>query len=175
MKTWMAKQEIMNHRGLVGPVVVEDEVEFEFLESYLKIQQIRFPERLRVEITVDPEVREAMVPNLVLQPLVENAITHGISQHPEAGRIQVQATREDDQLILTVRDDGPGLPVEPAEGVGISNTRARLTQLYPKTAELTFFSEAGAGTMAIIRLPLRRSSKGSAQIPQSMTPRQTLE
>ena len=107
--------------------------EMEFLERYLAIEQVRFSDRLRPQFKIDPAVARAAVPRFVLQPLVENALRHGIARRAEAGLVQVSAHREGDQLVLTVRDDGPGLPTTPSNtpsGVGLSNTRARLAALY---------------------------------------------
>jgi two-component system LytT family sensor kinase len=108
--------------------------ELELLEKYLQIEQTRFRDRLKVEFGVDPAVLDAQVPNLILQPLVENAIRHGIAARACAGRIQITAKRHNGMLELQVIDDGPGLPngngSAVKEGVGLTNTRARLQQLY---------------------------------------------
>src|SRR3954469_22532331 len=108
--------------------------ELEFLELYLDIQQMRFSDRLTVTMSIAPETLDAMVPNLILQPLVENALRHGIARRTAAGTVGVRANRDDGQLRIIVFDDGPGLQRDdgtpPIEGVGLSNTRARLAQLY---------------------------------------------
>jgi hypothetical protein len=108
--------------------------ELEFIEPYLEIQKARLGSRLAVRFDIDPQTRSARVPNLVLQPLVENAIRHGVAPRPAGGRVEVRSRRQDGMLCLEVRDDGPGLPgVERGgykEGVGLANTRARLRHLY---------------------------------------------
>jgi two-component system, LytTR family, sensor kinase len=108
--------------------------ELEFLQKYLEIEQTRFQERLKVEVSVDPSVLDARVPNLILQPLVENAIRHGVAQLVSEGRVEISARREDGMVELSVRDNGPGIGGSECqslrERVGLSNTRARLEQLY---------------------------------------------
>ncbi|MBA2340703.1 MAG: histidine kinase [Pyrinomonadaceae bacterium] len=108
--------------------------ELEFLSKYLDIEKTRFRERLRVEFNIDPKTLDARVPDLILQPIVENAVRHGIAPLARGGSIEIAAHRENGTLHLSVRDDGRGLPHEwqaaPKEGVGIANTRARLMQLY---------------------------------------------
>jgi two-component system LytT family sensor kinase len=105
--------------------------ELDFLQGYLEIQQARLGQRLRVALAIEPTTLDALVPHLLLQPLVENAIRHGIAPRAEGGTLEVRAWRDGERLHLTVRDDGPGLPsqLRPA-GVGLTNTRARLAQLY---------------------------------------------
>lgn len=117
-----------------GELEVPLERELELLEPYLAIQQIRFQDRLAVSMAVAPETRRALVPNLILQPLVENAIRHGIAPRAAAGLVQIDARRVDGMLHLRVVDDGVGPGAAggrwPAEGVGLGNTRARLQYLY---------------------------------------------
>jgi LytS/YehU family sensor histidine kinase len=151
-----------------GRVEVPLEVEFEFLESYLHIQQARYGDSMSVSIEVAPGARGALVPNLILQPLVENAIGHGISQNTKPGRIEVIARRDSGDLILEIRDNGPGLKGDPNEGVGISNTRARLAQLYPGDFDLNLRSERGEDTVATVRIPFRDSSDSELQEPQEV-------
>lgn len=138
-----------------GSQVVTLKEELEFLEQYLEIERIRFGDRLRIEMDVDPECLDAHVPNLVLQPLVENAIRHGIAPKAGPGWIGIKSRRIDGQLELVVEDDGRGLPdpdAPPEPGVGLSNTRARLHQLYGNdhTIEITQSSTGGA----LVRLTL---------------------
>jgi LytS/YehU family sensor histidine kinase len=126
--------------------------ELQFIEEYLGIEQVRFSDRLSVRWEVDEVVRDALVPSFVLQPLVENAVRHGIAKRAVYGVIEVMAHREGRAVILTFRDNGPGyLPGSP-EGVGLTNTRARLEALYGTDAELKIESDS-EGTVAIIRLP----------------------
>ena len=133
--------------------------ELEFLERYLAIEQVRFSDRLRPRIEIEPGVSTAVVPRFLLQPLVENALRHGIARRADAGVLQVGARREGSQLILTVRDDGPGLPAAPdagapeASGVGLANTRARLAALYGDNATLDVVNAEGGGAIATVRLP----------------------
>jgi two-component system, LytTR family, sensor kinase len=119
----------MNHSGRpLAPL--RDEMGF--IERYLEIERIRFRDRLSVRIDVEPATLDAEVPSLILQPLVENAIRHGIEPNARSGRIELTARRQNGSLVLTVRDNGSGLPAGgPArEGIGLSNTRARLAELY---------------------------------------------
>src|SRR6185436_19687703 len=108
--------------------------ELDFLKRYLEIQQVRFGQRLNVRFDVAPQTLDARVPNLLLQPLVENAIQHGIAPFSAPGEIHIQASRENGLLCLRVADNGPGLPAQkPAghpDGIGLANTRARLRRLY---------------------------------------------
>jgi two-component system LytT family sensor kinase len=130
--------------------------EIEFLEQYLSIEQARFPDRLRPRFEVDDSVRNAAVPELILQPVVENALRHGIGKRTESGELTISARRQADDLVLTVRDDGAGLPAEGVrEGVGLSNTRDRLATLYGERAALELLPGTRGGAVAVIRLPFR--------------------
>jgi len=141
--------------------------ELEFAERYLAIEQSRFPDRLRVTVEAAPDTLEALVPNLVLQPLVENAIRHGIARRAAAGRLSITAARKGDRLELAVRDDGPGLEegghqVTPAAGVarqqagiGLRNTASRLGQLYGERGLLELENAAGGGAVARVTIPFR--------------------
>jgi LytS/YehU family sensor histidine kinase len=126
------------------------------LRLYTQIQQVRFGDRLRVRWEIADEVLNASVPHMLLQPLVENAIKHGLEVHSEAGRVLVRADRKEDMLRLVVRDDGPGLATpSPARGagVGIANIRNRLSQLYPACHALVFRDADGGGTEVSIEIP----------------------
>lgn len=132
--------------------------EMRFLERYLEIMQIRFQGRLEVETDVQPEVLDALVPSLVLQPLVENAFKHGIGRLPpsRAGRIEIAARLDGDRVVLTVADNGVGLPrgtAPPTEGVGLRNTRSRLEQLYGSEQSLALRDRDEAGVVAEVVLP----------------------
>lgn len=129
--------------------------EIEFIERYLAIEQIRFSDRLRARIDVDETIAQAAIPRFILQPLIENALRHGIARHAAAGVIQVNAHREGNQLVLEVLDDGPGLqPLGSAgSGVGLPNTRARLAALYGDRASLEVSDAKGGGVLATLRLP----------------------
>ncbi|HEX4164512.1 MAG TPA: histidine kinase [Bryobacteraceae bacterium] len=136
--------------------------ELEFLQRYLAIEQVRFSDRLRPRIEINPAVARAAVPRFLLQPLVENALRHGIARRAEAGCVEVTADREDDQLVLTVCDDGPGLSATPdtESGVGLSNTRARLSALYDAHATLQVGNAKGGGVIATVRLPYHEAEDG---------------
>jgi sensor histidine kinase YesM len=131
------------------------EQELAFLQRYLEIMQIRFQGSLEVETQVDPVVNEALVPTLILQPLVENAVKHGVSKVDGGGRIAVSARREGDRLVLSVRDNGPGLDGTDAteSGLGLRNTRARLEHLYGAAQSLTLSALPDGGLIAEVRLP----------------------
>jgi two-component system, LytTR family, sensor kinase len=133
--------------------------ELRFLRSYLEIEETRFHDRLRVNIQVDPELLDARVPNLILQPLVENAIRHGIAPRAESGLVEIQATRENGRMRLSVRDDGPGLgtnaPEQLMKGIGLSNTQARLEQLYGDQHEFEVRNANGRGLEVVIAIPFR--------------------
>lgn len=133
--------------------------ELEFLDCYLRIQQTRFQDRLRVHFDVDAAILDAAVPTLLLQPLVENAVRHGISPRPEPGHITVRAHRYEHWLDLEISDNGVGLAVagkeRPKEGVGLKNTRARLRQLYQQNFAFGCEDIPEGGCCVRIRIPFR--------------------
>jgi signal transduction histidine kinase len=133
--------------------------ELDFLRKYLEIEQTRFHDRLRVHFDVDQDLLDAEVPHLVLQPLVENAIRHGISKIAAAGVIEVSAHSDGGQLVLRVCDNGAGLAtdwsVEQNTRIGLSTTIARLRQLYGDRQSFTITPRAAGGTCAEVILPLR--------------------
>ncbi|HEX9160138.1 MAG TPA: histidine kinase [Thermoanaerobaculia bacterium] len=126
--------------------------ELDFLRRYIEIMEVRFQGRLRVGTAIDPEALDALVPNLILQPIVENALEHGASRAAE-GRVDITARREGDDLLLSVKDNGPGLEQGNVKGVGLRNTGARLEQLYGDAASLSVESADGGGVLAKIVLP----------------------
>jgi LytS/YehU family sensor histidine kinase len=129
--------------------------ELAFVEAYLDVEQIRFSRRLRVDWSVPETLRASQVPALVLQPLVENAIKHGIAPRAEGGRIAIRARRDGEALVLEVEDDAPaGLPPRRGFGLGLSNVRRRLAAFYGRDERLELVRE-GAGTIARLRLPSR--------------------
>ena len=149
-----------------GEQEVPLERELEVLRHYLTIQQIRFQDRLAVELDVDPETLPAMVPNLILQPLVENAIRHGIGPRATGGRIEVRATRVGDALRLRVRDDGVGTAAEAMpvrEGTGIGNTRARLGHLYGNRHRFEIGGAPGAGFTVVAEIPFRLAGEAGSE------------
>jgi two-component system LytT family sensor kinase len=130
------------------------ETELELLALYLSLQQARFGDRLRVSMAVDEEVRRARVPMLLLQPLVENAVRHGLTRHVTAGAIDIIARRLGDDLAIEVIDDGPGVvDIEVQEGIGLANARGRLEALYPGAASLSLANAGGGGARVRVRLP----------------------
>jgi LytS/YehU family sensor histidine kinase len=139
------------------------EEELAMVRDYLAIEEARFRDRLRVHVEAAPGTGDCLVPPLVLQPLVENAVRHGISARSSAGRIDVRAWREDGRLHLSVADDGPGLgSPSPAEGtgVGLPNTRERLAQLYGAEQSLTLERPEAGGTRVHLVLPARVALDG---------------
>jgi two-component system LytT family sensor kinase len=132
--------------------------ELEFVRQYLTIEQIRFSDRLRPVIAMAPGLERAAAPEFLLQPLVENAVRHGLAKRTTATLLKIEARREGDDLVLTVTDDGPGPDVgsaEPREGVGLANTRERLATLYGPRARLTLAATPQGGAVAEVRLPYR--------------------
>jgi sensor histidine kinase YesM len=136
-----------------GETELRDEVEF--LRRYLDLERIRFADRLQVSFEVDPALDAVKVPSLLLQPLVENAVRHGISQKPGAGHISIRAERNGNDVHLEVVDDGPGPDAggEHGNGLGVRNTRARLASRYGAAAGLTVEAAPGGGTRAVVILP----------------------
>jgi two-component system LytT family sensor kinase len=133
--------------------------EVDFVSRYLEIERVRFPKKLAVEIEIDPGARDALVPNLILQPIVENAIRHGIAAKACAGRVQIQAGRRNGSLQLRVRDTGPGLNGAPQpvggghSGRGLAITRARLERMYGAAACLSLRNAPGGGLEVEIEIP----------------------
>jgi len=126
--------------------------ELQLLDRYIEIMEIRFQGRLRVERDVDAAALEALVPNLVLQPIVENALEHGASRAVGEGVVKIAARRDGDRLVVAVRDNGPGVGMR-RDGVGLANTRARLAQLYGEAAGVTLTNAPDGGALAEIVLP----------------------
>lgn len=133
--------------------------ELALLKQYVEIMEIRFEGRLEVETRIDPTIQDALVPTLILQPLVENAIRHGISKLPLAttGHVIVTGERDGDTLVVSVRDNGPkvddGATLARAGGVGVRNTRERLAQLYGPAHTLTLSAGDTGGVLARLTLP----------------------
>lgn len=146
------------------PQEVPLEEELELLDRYLAIQRIRHGDRLVIAIDVAPDVRDVLVPGMILQPLVENAITHGVARVPGKGTVGVRAWTDGDALRLEVTDNGPGFGSTSAtraggSGIGLTNTRARLTQLYGSRQRLEMCASDTGGACVSITLPLRRPSR----------------
>lgn len=138
--------------------LVSVEEEMEALRIYLQIMEARFPDRLRWNVHVGHHARGAEVPSFLLQPLVENAIRHGVSRRADAGRIDVEVERDGDRLVITVEDDGPGPGASPeggGSGVGISNTTERLRHLYGAAGTFRLESRVPRGARAVVEIPFR--------------------
>jgi two-component system LytT family sensor kinase len=130
--------------------------ELEYVQLYLSIEEVRFQDRLRIEIAAAPEVLDASVPHMILQPLIENAIRHGIGRSSSAGKIRISAYRVNELLEMKVEDDGPGLAPTSAgatHGIGLANTRARIDQLYGNAARLTIENGERVGVAATLVFP----------------------
>ena len=134
-------------------VALEEEIAF--LRKYLDIQQMRFAERLRYQLDIPDELMKAQVPDFILQPLVENAIKHGIAKRARGGELTVVATRDGAALTLCVYNDGPLLPGQIREGVGVANARQRLLALYGNAQAMTLQNRVDTGVLATITLPYR--------------------
>jgi two-component system LytT family sensor kinase len=138
--------------------------ELAFLQKYLEIEQTRFQDRLTVELEIDPDTLDAEVPRLILQPIVENAIKHGVAPRTGPGTVSIASRHDGSQLCLIVRDNGVGLSggvrTKLHDGVGLSNTRDRLECLYGAAHALDFI-ESGQGLTVEMRLPFHRVSSGS--------------
>jgi sensor histidine kinase YesM len=131
--------------------------ELEFLRHYLDIEQTRFQDRLKVEMAIEPETLDGLVPSLILQPLVENSVRHGVAPRPEGGCIKIKAWRDDSLLRLEVEDDGPGLSANTQfkERVGLTNTRARVSNLYGDEHGLKLRHADGGGLIVSLSIPFR--------------------
>lgn len=137
------------------------ERELDFLRRYFEIERIRFQDRLKVEFDIDPNCLRAQVPSLLLQPLAENAMKHGISRDPAARLLRISAERDGTRLILTVYNDGPSMSRDDAalgQGIGLQNSRARLHMLYGDEARLRLRDNIPHGVRAEIILPFRTAS-----------------
>ncbi|MFN2387567.1 MAG: sensor histidine kinase, partial [Thermoanaerobaculia bacterium] len=132
--------------------------EIDFLQIYLEIQKTRFQDRLTVALSIRPDVLPARVPNLILQPLVENAIKHGVAGRPGAVRVEVHGFRDGEDLVLSVRDDGVGLPEgarpETNGGVGWRNTQGRLQHLYDGRYRFEWANVPEGGLAVTLRFPI---------------------
>jgi signal transduction histidine kinase len=133
--------------------------ELEFLKLYLEIEQVRFNDRLQLRMEIEQDTLDALVPNLILQPLVENAIRHGIGKRSSAGLLEITARRENGRLRLQVRDDGPGISANDSKNaraqIGLTNTRTRLHQLYGDAQTFELRNAVGGGAVATLVIPFR--------------------
>lgn len=139
------------------------EEELAILRGYVDLVTTRFEDRLTVTVDVDPAARGASVPVFLVQPLVENAVLHGVGPRAGPGSVAVTVAREGDDLRIDVADDGPGITGDPeaavGRGIGLANTRERLAHLHGDRAALTLANEAGGGLRVTVRLPCRRASE----------------
>ena len=140
-----------------GAVEIALKEELEILEIYLDIQRTRYEDRLTTEVTADPDTLDVLVPRLVLQPVVENAVSHGISRRTDAGRIAVRARCQDGALRLTVTNDGAGWPAKSGSGrgLGLKNTLERLKR-FDRRCTFDLREGGDRGAVATITLPVRR-------------------
>lgn len=133
--------------------------ELDFLHRYLDLQRMRYPDRLRIEMQVAPDAVATMIPNLLLQPLVENAVRHGIAESLQPGSLQIHVRRDRDRLCLAVYNDGPLLPAHwnlaQHSGVGLSNTQARLAKLYGDDFYFALSNVDGKGVLARLEIPVQ--------------------
>ena len=136
--------------------------ELDFVKEYLATQKVRFAERLQLSVDVPMELQDAAIPNLILQPLVENAIKHGIAKRKEGGSVRIAATSQDNQLRISVSNDGPSLApdwqIASTSGVGITNVRARLQALYGDAASLAMNTRSLGGVEVALTVPLRTAT-----------------
>jgi len=156
-------------RSAAAEVPLSEEIDF--MDRYLAIEQIRFQDRLRVDIHADDDALSAVVPNLILQPLVENAVRHGIARRSDARCLTIRGACQNGSLVLEVEDDGPGLPAgwthTPPEGsgVGLANVRARLERMYGEQARLEMLTPADegghprCGVLARVTIPFRTGGR----------------
>ena len=148
-------REVLRHEQQQVPL----EEELRVLESYLDISRTRFGDRLTISIAADAQIRRALVPFFVLQPLVENALHHGVGSRAGAGTIHIGAAREANRLWLSVTDDGPKTePGEPGRGLGLANTRARLQELYGAAATLEYGPRPEGGFRVRVGIPYQEQS-----------------
>jgi signal transduction histidine kinase len=147
----------MSHTG-APQTSLRDEITF--IERYLDIEKIRFRNRLEVDIAIDDDAITAQVPSLILQPMVENAMHHGIEPQSRMGRIEISGKRSDGNLVLKIRDNGTGIPAEglKREGIGVANTRARLAELYGANQKFEMANQPEGGLCVSITIPYTAAS-----------------
>jgi LytS/YehU family sensor histidine kinase len=141
-----------------APELVRLRDELAFVRRYVDIESVRFADRLRVDWRVSDDVRDAVVPSFIMQPLVENAIRHAVSESSNAGHLRISAMRQDSEVAIDIVDDGPG-PMSKrtsnGNGIGIADARERLSRLYAERGSLTVSRGPDGGTVASLRLPYR--------------------
>jgi LytS/YehU family sensor histidine kinase len=153
----LAYGELLRVLQAAGPHQIPLRQEVDFIERYLSVERMRFGDRLRTSVSLSREDGEALVPNLLLQPLVENAICHGFGELEDEANLEIIASRHDGYLRLEVRDNGAGLSpewqLERESGLGLKNTSARLQSLYGDAHRLELSSRRQRGTEVLIEIP----------------------
>ncbi|HTY60615.1 MAG TPA: histidine kinase [Bacteroidota bacterium] len=144
--------------------------ELGLLTQYIEIEKLRLGERLIVTLAIDKEAYDAMVPNLLLQPIVENAVRYGVSSQSRTGTVQISVRRTAEGLELKVANDGPGLPEHVEEGIGIRNTRARLRQLYGTKQSFLMTDGSTGGVCVTLQIPFRTESYEPPAVDQGHQP-----
>ncbi|MBM3779680.1 MAG: hypothetical protein FJW23_15815 [Acidimicrobiia bacterium] len=144
-----------------GPDTIPLDDELGFVDSYLGLQQMRYSDRLTVQTAIAPETVRALVPSMVLQPIVENAIEHGVARCVGASTVVIRASRRDDRLVLQVSDSGPGFAAPDHEprrkGIGLRNTEARLEEMYGHDQHVAYGPTPGGGATVTIEIPFREA------------------
>lgn len=148
--------------GTIGRQEVRLAEEIAYVEAYLDIERERFGERLEMRVTVAPETLDAQVPALLLQPLVENSVRHGFASPATDASISIAASRDGDRLVLTVADNGRGLPEALREGVGLGNTRMRLAQLYGDDQSMNLEPRTPAGVLVTVVIPFHTARESES-------------
>jgi sensor histidine kinase YesM len=151
--------------------------ELDVLDDYLEIMHVRFGDRLKVEREIDDGVQDALVPDLILQPIVENAIKHGVGPQEEGGRVRIAAQKRNGYLHLSVDDDGPGMAgdglPEASEGIGLRNVKERLQRLYGNDHRMRIEPGRSAGVVVELRIPYhttRTSVATQSSLPEAAAP-----
>jgi len=129
------------------------EREVDFLKQYLAIEHLRFQDRLQTEFSIAPETLSALVPNLILQPVAENAIRYGVSPNPNPGKILITSKRVNNDLEIRIEDNGPGMPQQLREGIGLAATRERLDHLYGDRARVDWSNQVSGGAVVTLCIP----------------------
>ncbi len=147
--------------------------ELDFLSLYLQIEQVRFADRLAIHIDLAPDTLNALVPNMVLQPLVENALRHGIGRKAQAGRLEIRSWRQGSDCMISVQDSGTGFPANSTGdltgGIGLSNTRSRLEHLYPGNHSLRLDNALEGGALVTLRIPFRTENGRENRLNHSIS------
>jgi two-component system LytT family sensor kinase len=136
-----------------GAQEVDVQQELEFLRCYLEIEKVRFQDRLTVQLNIDPRTLHLKIPNLILQPIVENAIQHGIATRSSKGILEISTTRVDGTLQVRISDNGPGLPHGFQAGIGLTNTKARLQQSFGESYRFLLENSNSGGLNVLMEIP----------------------